>query len=182
MVCVLDEDGIDMQTSCIPSELERKQSVVHEDVAVSQEVKHVSTCEQKVTLCDEELSNIAAGQDRVIAVFPPPPAVGKIQILKMDLETLEDGKEVNDSVVDLFLMYAASKLDEELFNKCHIFSSFFFSKLSQRVKIGGVSVLPCPEDRHVSAARFTRNVDIFQKMFLFIPVCRSGHWFLALIY
>ena len=41
---------------------------------------------------------------RVIAVFPPPPAVGKIQILKMDLETLEDGKEVNDSVVDLFLM------------------------------------------------------------------------------
>ena len=41
---------------------------------------------------------------RVVAVFPPPPAVGKIQILKMDLETLEDGKEVNDSVVDLFLM------------------------------------------------------------------------------
>ena len=36
-------------------------------------------------------------------MFPPPPAVGKIQILKMDLETLEDGKEVNDSVVDLFL-------------------------------------------------------------------------------
>lgn len=41
---------------------------------------------------------------RVIAVFPPPPAMSKIQILKMDLETLEDGKEVNDSVVDLFLM------------------------------------------------------------------------------
>lgn len=41
---------------------------------------------------------------RVIAVFPPPPAVGKIQILKMDIETLDDGREVNDSVVDLFLM------------------------------------------------------------------------------
>lgn len=58
-----------MQTSCIPSELERKQSVVHEDVAVSQEVKHVSTCEQKVTFCDEELPNIAAGQDRYNRFF-----------------------------------------------------------------------------------------------------------------
>lgn len=60
--------------------------MAHEgDVAVSQEVKQVLTCEQKVTFCDEELPNIAAGQDR----------------------------------------YAASKLDEDLFNKCHIFSSFF---------------------------------------------------------
>ena len=37
-------------------------------------------------------------------MFPPPPALGKIEILATDLETLEDGKEVNDSVVDLFLM------------------------------------------------------------------------------
>lgn len=50
------------------------------------------------------------------------------------------------------------------------------------MKTGGVSALPCPEDRHASASTFTRNVEIFQKMFLFIPVCRSGHWFLALIY
>ena len=37
-------------------------------------------------------------------MFPPPLAVGKIQILKMDIETLDDCREVNDSVVDLFLM------------------------------------------------------------------------------
>ena len=55
-----------MQRSCTPSELERKQSVVREDVAV---VKNVSTCEQKVTSCDEELPNIAAGQDRYNRFF-----------------------------------------------------------------------------------------------------------------
>lgn len=37
-------------------------------------------------------------------MFPPPPAVGKIQILKRDIETLDDGREVNDSAVGLFLM------------------------------------------------------------------------------
>lgn len=102
----------------------------------------ISTSNNIVTICDEELLNVGVDQDRVIAVFPPPPALGKIEILAMDLETLEDGKEVNDSVVDLFLMYAASELDKELFDKCHIFSSFFFSKLSQRVQIRGISVLP----------------------------------------
>lgn len=40
----------------------------------------------------------------VVAVFPPPPAVAKIQVMKMDLETLGDGMEVNDSIVDFFLM------------------------------------------------------------------------------
>ena len=29
-----------------------------------------------------------------------------------------------------------------------------------------------PDDRHASASTFTRNVEIFQKMFLFTPVCR----------
>lgn len=125
-VISVENDGIDFQASCTTSEQERKQSVAHEGVAVSEKVKLVSTCEQKMPFCDEELPNITAGQDRVIAVFPPPLAVGKIQILKMDIETLDDGREVNDSVVDLFLMYAASKLDEDLFDKCHIFSSFSF--------------------------------------------------------
>ena len=43
--------------------------MAHEGVAVSEEVKLVSTCEQKVTFCDEELPNIAAGQDRYDRFF-----------------------------------------------------------------------------------------------------------------
>ena len=43
--------------------------MAHEGVAVSEEVKQVLTCEQKVTFCDEELPNIAAGQDRYKRFF-----------------------------------------------------------------------------------------------------------------
>lgn len=39
-----------------------------------------------------------------------------------------------------------------------------------------------PDERYVEASKFTRRVDIFKKQFIFIPVCRSGHWFLSLIY
>ena len=35
-------------------------------------------------------------------MFPLPPAVAKIQVLQMDLATLKDGMEVNDSIVDFF--------------------------------------------------------------------------------
>lgn len=51
------------------SEQERKQSVAHEGVAVSEKVKLVLTCEQKVTFCDEELPNITTGQDRYNRFF-----------------------------------------------------------------------------------------------------------------
>ena len=43
--------------------------MAHEGVAVSEKVKLVSTCEQKVTFCDEELPNITAGQDRYNRFF-----------------------------------------------------------------------------------------------------------------
>lgn len=43
-------------------------------------------------------------------------------------------------------------------------------------------MLPSAEERYKKASSFTRKVNLFDKDFIFIPVCRSGHWFLALIY
>lgn len=115
-------------------------------------------------------------------MFPPPPAVAKIQVLQMDLATLKDGVEVNDSIVDFFLMYISQSLDQDLLDSIHVFSSFFYTRLSTRVQTGETFVLPGPDERFVKASQFTRRVDIFKKKFIFIPVCRSGHWFLSLIY
>lgn len=126
--------------------------------------------------------NTLTDQDRVIAVFPPPPAVAKIQVLQMDLGTLKDGMEVNDSIVDFFLMYISQSLDQDLLDSIHVFSSFFYTRLSTRVQTGETFVLPGPDERYVKASQFTRRVDIFKKKLIFIPVCRSGHWFLSLIY
>lgn len=41
---------------------------------------------------------------RVVAVYPPSPAVAKVTILQMDMETLDDGNELNDSIVDIFML------------------------------------------------------------------------------
>lgn len=107
--------------------------------------------------------NTLTDQDRVIAVFPPPAAVAKIQVLQMDLATLKDGMEVNDSIVDFFLMYISQSLDQDLLDSIHVFSSFFYTRLSTRVQTGETFVLPGPDERYVKASQFTRRVDIFKK-------------------
>lgn len=40
----------------------------------------------------------------VVAVYPPLPATTKVTILQMDLETVYDGNELNDPIVDFFMM------------------------------------------------------------------------------
>lgn len=42
---------------------------------------------------------------RIIAVYPPAPAPGRVTLLKMDIDTLEDGEELNDAIIDFFIKY-----------------------------------------------------------------------------
>ncbi|XP_044170152.1 uncharacterized protein LOC122954217 isoform X1 [Acropora millepora] len=122
-------------------------------------------------------------QDRVIATFPDPPSQNRVTVLQMDLDTLEDGQELNDAIIDFFVLYTSNHVsDKDAIDKCHFFSSFFYTKLSERVVKGKGLVLPSDHERHSRACSFTRRVDVFKKEFLFIPVCRSGHWFLLLVH
>lgn len=40
----------------------------------------------------------------VVAVFPTPAALAEVTVLQMNVETLEDGNKLNDSIVDFFMM------------------------------------------------------------------------------
>jgi len=122
--------------------------------------------------------------DSVVAVYPPLPATAKVTILQMDLQTVDDGNELNDSIVDFFILYTADTctMGHEMLQKSHIMSSFFFTSLSQKQKKNGSLILPSAKERYARASSFTTNVDLFEKDYIFIPVCRSRHWFLAVIY
>lgn len=41
---------------------------------------------------------------RIIATFPPPPLQSQITVLQMDLDTAEDGQELNDAIIDFFIL------------------------------------------------------------------------------
>ncbi|KRZ17414.1 Sentrin-specific protease 1 [Trichinella zimbabwensis] len=91
-----------------------------------------------------------------------------IDIRPKDLKTLAGGNWLNDEVINFYfnLIVERSKKNCSL-PSVYVFNTFFCLKLS-RSGFDGVK-------------RWTRNVNIFNHDFLFIPVHSSAHWTLATI-
>ncbi|XP_051908628.1 sentrin-specific protease 6 [Hippocampus zosterae] len=120
-----------------------------------------------------------------LMVYPPPPAKGGILVTNEDLHCLNDGEFLNDVIIDFYLKYLVlEKLKEEDAQRIHVFSSFFYKRLTQREK-GSVpdrsNNLPIHKRKHNRVKTWTRHVDLFDKDFIFVPINESAHWYLAVI-
>ncbi|KAI4875114.1 hypothetical protein NFI96_025246 [Prochilodus magdalenae] len=74
---------------------------------------------------------------RKLVVYPPPPAKGGFSITEEDLSCLDDGEFLNDVIVDFYLKYlVCEKIPNEVANRCHVFSSFFYKSLTQQDHLG----------------------------------------------
>ncbi|XP_077409027.1 sentrin-specific protease 6 [Vanacampus margaritifer] len=120
-----------------------------------------------------------------LMVYPPPPAKGGILVTNEDLHCLIDGEFLNDVIIDFYLKYLVlEKLKKEDAQRIHVFSSFFYKRLTQREK-GSVpdrsNNLPIHKRKHNRVKTWTRHVDLFEKDFVFVPINESAHWYLAVI-
>lgn len=121
-----------------------------------------------------------------LLTYPPPPQTGGITITTEDLECLNAGEFLNDVIIDFYLKYLVmEKLSDSDKNRTHIFSSFFYPRLTQKVNTRNNSdddVAMSPQaKRHSQVKTWTRHVDIFEKDFIIIPINQNSHWFLAII-
>ncbi|XP_071183213.1 sentrin-specific protease 6-like isoform X2 [Salvelinus alpinus] len=140
-----------------------------------------------IQVLDDEIVEIEStfkGPVKRIILYPPHPARGGISVTNEDLHCLNEGEFLNDVIIDFYLKYLVSAmLKEEDANRSHMFSSFFYKRLTQTEQ----RKTPCSEDlpvkkrRHNRVRTWTRNVDLFQKDFIFVPINESAHWFLAVI-
>ncbi|XP_077366072.1 sentrin-specific protease 6 [Festucalex cinctus] len=120
-----------------------------------------------------------------LMVYPPPPAKGGILVTNEDLHCLIDGEFLNDVIIDFYLKYLVlEKLKKEDAQRIHVFSSFFYKRLTQREK-GSVpdrsNNLPIHKRKHNRVKTWTRHVDLFDKDFVFVPINESAHWYLAVV-
>ncbi|XP_057677711.1 sentrin-specific protease 7-like isoform X2 [Corythoichthys intestinalis] len=115
--------------------------------------------------------------------YPAPPSKGRITVTKEDLACLESGKYLNDVIIDFYLKYLLLEGGgRDVAERSHIFSSFFFKHLStHQISSNDTSVVPDQYIRHQRVKTWTRHVDIFSKDFLFVPINKEAHWFLAVI-
>ncbi|XP_067132047.1 sentrin-specific protease 6-like isoform X2 [Centruroides vittatus] len=121
-----------------------------------------------------------------LLTYPPPPQTGGITITSEDLECLNTGEFLNDVIIDFYLKYLImEKLSESDKNRTHIFSSFFYPRLTQKVNTRNNSEddisMTIQAKRHSQVKTWTRHVDIFEKDFIIIPINQNSHWFLAII-
>ena len=127
---------------------------------------------------------------QVVPMFSWPDGADRFSVTTEDYACLNNDRLLNDSIIDFYLRYVFStKTEPEQRSRCHVFSSFFYQRLTTRPpKMGGRKhpieddpKLSAAEKRHSRVKSWTKKVDIFDKDFLFVPINEHSHWFLAII-
>ncbi|KAA0186874.1 hypothetical protein HAZT_HAZT006776 [Hyalella azteca] len=125
---------------------------------------------------------------KTLLIYPPPPQKGGISITVDDYQVLEEESFLNDVILDFYLKWLLHKLPEEQRNKVHLFSTFFYKRLTCKPKkmrrhhpVEDDPRLSAAEKRHARVKSWTKCVDIFDKDFIIIPINEHAHWFLAII-
>ena len=113
--------------------------------------------------------------------YPPSPdelepGRSVISFTKHDFKQLQPCKYLNDTIIYFFMQYYLDHhVAEEIKRNIHVFNSFFFSK------IRSIHSKKESEPSYEFASRWLKNVDIFEKDFLIIPVCEKDHWVLVIV-
>ncbi|XP_024083624.1 uncharacterized protein LOC106662776 isoform X2 [Cimex lectularius] len=125
---------------------------------------------------------------QTIMVYPPPPTKGGISINTEDYACLGEDQFLNDVIIDFYLKWLfLTKLSPEDQKRTHIFSSFFYKRLTTKASPGGFNKyqddpkLSPAEKRHARVKGWTKSVDLFSKDFIIIPINENCHWFLGII-
>ncbi|KAG7088240.1 hypothetical protein E1B28_012254 [Marasmius oreades] len=116
----------------------------------------------------------AEDPDEVILVYPPS-TTGAVNITNADLNRLQPGEFLNDTIIEFGLKLWHKELEEtnpELAKQIHIFNSFFYKKLNKKNI----------EESYKTVARWTSKIDIFKKKYVVVPINENVHWYLAVIY
>ena len=105
-----------------------------------------------------------------------------VMVRPEDLTRLRGLEYLNDTLIDFYLQYLRNEAFPSRAQKVHIFSSFFYKKLAQRrAQEQREKGAPYGQMIHKRVSKWTQNVDIFEKDFLFVPINKSEHWILAVV-
>eukprot|EP00890_Picochlorum_soloecismus_P002332 jgi/Picsp_1/309/NSC_00308-R1_protein len=136
--------------------------------------------------------------DQLKSLMPPQGGTGAVRFTVRDYLRLAPEEFMNDSCIDYYLRYMQYRLEKEKpedANRCYFFNSFFYKKLSDKrvsdiseetkALVDSLDSLTASEQQALRCydviKKWTKNVDIFSKDFIFIPIHDHLHWSLMII-
>ncbi|TMW52161.1 hypothetical protein DOY81_002720 [Sarcophaga bullata] len=121
---------------------------------------------------------------RQLLIYPP--GKGGISINTEDYMCLATDQYLNDIIIDFYLKWLHDNvIPEAQKERTHIFSTFFYKRLTTLTRHthqdkDGSKLTPA-QKRHARVQNWTKNVNLFEKDFIVIPINEQSHWFLAII-
>ena len=104
-------------------------------------------------------------------IYPPPPEQGGIAIKNIHLECLAEGKFLNDIIIEFYMKYLEREvLCEKYRRRIYFFSTHFYTRLTTVENENVISNQSKSCINYSSVQRWTKNVNIFEKDFLIVPI------------
>ena len=119
-------------------------------------------------------------------------STGNVTITNEDYKCLEADHFLNDVIIDFYLKYIQMDLFgtvEQCSRRTHIFSTYFYERLTTRPPKSKTRVHPIEDNHNLSLAekryervkKWTKKVNIFNKDFIVVPINEDAHWFVCVI-
>ncbi|ODQ54037.1 cysteine proteinase [Saitoella complicata NRRL Y-17804] len=106
-----------------------------------------------------------------------PPGGSGITLYNDDLDRLDDGEFLNDSIIDFYLKYLQQRIlssTPDRAKEIHMFNTFFYKRLRDKDKNGN-------KPGYDNVKKWTAKVDLFRTKYVVVPVNENLHWYVALI-
>lgn len=126
-------------------------------------------------LCIDEHRLASAWHSRPLVFSEGTPVEWRDLLEARDLERLRDGEYLNDNLIEFYLKYLKTQLEQaspETAKKVYFFNTFFFASLTRKGKKG---------INYDAVQKWTRSIDIFSYDYVVVPICESQHWYVAII-
>ncbi|XP_011189450.2 uncharacterized protein LOC105216578 isoform X1 [Zeugodacus cucurbitae] len=121
---------------------------------------------------------------RQLLIYPP--GKGGISINTEDYLCLATDQYLNDIIIDFYLKWVHNNvIPETQRERAFIFSTFFYKRLTTLTRHHHNPdkdvKQTAAQKRHARVQNWTKNVNLFEKDFIIIPINEQSHWFLAII-
>ena len=116
-------------------------------------------------------------------IYPSVSVAGhnSVTVTSNDYLCLQTEQYLNDVIIDFYLKYlqVGKWPDNKMLERTYIFSIYFYSRLT--MKSSSSANIPKSEIMHNNVKKWTKNVNIFEKDFIVIPINECDHWFVVII-